>query len=204
MPTLCPVTVMALPPGEGHCVYGHPVCVPQVSPLTMQSPAPLFMVSLEVLCGDFQQTSSSSRPLFSLLSAWVLTKVQRQTGPRRVGCYLSGSLLDLADRYQTPLAGLWAWAVIQGLSPAEGSRAQELERGLGGSPKGRGWGELGMRELWTGPFRLLKSRTHPSLQWNHRSLRPPCGRDGGVSRESQPGEGSGKAGSQPLDWQWPS
>lgn len=68
-------------------------------------------------------------------------------------------------------------------------------QGLGGS-----WKQV----LWIGPFRCLKSQTRPSLQWSHRSLLPPCGRDGGVSRESQPGEGSGKAGSRPLGWQWPS
>lgn len=66
-----------------------------------------------------------------------------------------------------------------------------------------GW-ELDTGAMWTGPFRCLKSRTRPSLQWSHHSLHPPCGRDEGVSRESQPGEGSGKAGSWPLDWQGPS
>lgn len=78
--------------------------------------------------------------------------------------------------------------------------AQRWERKLSGCPKG--WhGGAGYWALQRRPFRLLKSRTHLSLQWSHRSLHPICGRDGGVSRGSRPGEGSGKAGSWPLDWQ---
>lgn len=123
----------------------------------------------------------SWQPQFNLPLAWRL-------GQGELANFIE-SLLGL-DGIRT--RQVLDWGCYLAFSPAEGSMAHGQEE-LGGS---RSW----VQGVVDRPFRLLKSRTRLSLQWSHRSLHPLCGRDGGVSRKSQPGEGSGEAGSWPLDW----
>lgn len=127
------------------------------------------------------------------LSAWGLSEVRRLTGPGRAGHSPSGAT-GWAD-HQRPSGRSWGC-----YSPCQQQRAAQQ-----GAGEEAGWARQGLggsryRALWAGPFRLLKSPIRLSLQWSHRSLHPLFGNDGEVSRGSQPGEGSGKAGNWPLDW----